>query len=890
MNYLILLSKKSIISVLLVSVILLGCEAQNMAVQKSLTEYFIQGGSTKNQTETFIQGGPSRNSQTEVFTQSDNRRSQTEKFTQRDNRRDQTEFFLQSDNRINQTETFTQGSSGRIQTEFSVQSDNRINQTETFTQGSSGRIQTEFSVQSDNRKSQTETFTQGSSSRIQTETSVQSDNRKEQTETFTQGSSSKSQTEIFAQNTPSKQLIDILWVMDNSGSMRSEQEALGNNFSSFIDHFLSKNIDFKMGIITTDNIVNKDDQNKLNLAYAKKDGVDFKSYFKQKIAVGTRGSANERGLSMSLNFLNANTSWSRENAYLVIIYISDEEDHSTGTSSYFVNEIKKHKTNTDLIKLCTITNEWGDRYKEVAKATEGFVADIDESFNTVLDDFGELISDLSKSFQLSSNPEVDSINVYVEDVLSSADDWSYSSDENNIQFHEDSIPDPNQKIKVVYTIFGSDNQEESFKLKNKADENTIKVYIDSVISPVDQWSYDSLSNTVEFYPEYIPAPNQEIKITYKKWSNIKRKDSYTLKEKADDSTIKVHVGGVSSPTDQWSYDSLKNTITFYDGYIPNFNQEVKITYTVFNSNKQKSSFTIKDTAAVDTIKVYVNNTLSLSSKWSYTPQTKIIKFSSQNIPSPNQVIKITYKVSGSTKKKSSFTIKEAAIEESIKVYVDGTLSSSNKWSYNPQSKAITFNQQNIPEYEQKIKIIYTVLNSITQKDFFTLRDTAAADTIKVYVDNTLSSSNKWSYTPQTKIIKFSSQNIPNPNQVIKITYKVSGSANKKNSFTIKEAAIEESIKVYVDGILSSSNKWSYNSQSKAITFNQQNIPEYDQKIRIIYTVLNSIKQKDSFTLRDTAAADTIKVYVDNTLSSSNKWSYTPKYKDHKILFTKYSQS
>ena len=46
--------------------------------------------------------------------------------------------------------------------------------------------------------------------------------------------------------------MDILWVVDNSGSMESFQEKIRNEFNSFMEHFTSENFnDFQVGVITT---------------------------------------------------------------------------------------------------------------------------------------------------------------------------------------------------------------------------------------------------------------------------------------------------------------------------------------------------------------------------------------------------------------------------------------------------------------------------------------------------------------------------------------------------------------------------------------------------------------------------------------------------------------
>ena len=87
----------------------------------------------------------------------------------------------------------------------------------------------------------------------------------------------------------------------------------------------------------------------------------------------------KKGLLVSKNFLNANTSWPRENVYLVIIYVSDENDYSSDDVSHYVSAIQGVKNNAGKVKLCTITNSSGGRYKDAARNTNGLIADIDLS-------------------------------------------------------------------------------------------------------------------------------------------------------------------------------------------------------------------------------------------------------------------------------------------------------------------------------------------------------------------------------------------------------------------------------------------------------------------------------------------------------------------------------
>ncbi len=59
-------------------------------------------------------------------------------------------------------------------------------------------------------------------------------------------------SQTFEQTKTNEGKIDILWVVDNSGSMIEEQENLANNFQSFIASFNSKGYEYQMSVITTD--------------------------------------------------------------------------------------------------------------------------------------------------------------------------------------------------------------------------------------------------------------------------------------------------------------------------------------------------------------------------------------------------------------------------------------------------------------------------------------------------------------------------------------------------------------------------------------------------------------------------------------------------------------
>ena len=127
-------------------------------------------------------------------------------------------------------------------------------------------------------------------------------------------------TDNFTQNNQEYGNVDILWVVDNSGSMANEQASLASNFSVFIDRFKDQDINFKMGIVTTDPRVGfagvpvAGSLNLLTYANAQADENAFINNFINMVQVGINGSGNEQGLYSSQKFFENNSTWLRDDA------------------------------------------------------------------------------------------------------------------------------------------------------------------------------------------------------------------------------------------------------------------------------------------------------------------------------------------------------------------------------------------------------------------------------------------------------------------------------------------------------------------------------------------------------------------------------------------------
>lgn len=267
-------------------------------------------------------------------------------------------------------------------------------------------------------------------------------------------------SESFTQDSEAGK-VDILWVVDNSASMADEQAALAYNFDAFIRDFITKDVDFQMAITTTDFSVVNGSKTALTKTAMEANQATFLANFEDMIQVGIAGSYIEKGLAAAKSFAINNQNFLREDAYLAIVYVSDEEDQSSGTVSSIINEIQSQKADPSLIKTYSIVDTEGlteesrymvtgyQRYLEAKNITGGSVSNIYGDFYQTLSSIGESIANLTQSFALSGNPILGSIQVLVDGEEVSG--WTYDSGNRTITFNQGSIPAAGATIVVNYS-------------------------------------------------------------------------------------------------------------------------------------------------------------------------------------------------------------------------------------------------------------------------------------------------------------------------------------------------------------------------------------------------------------------------------------------------------
>jgi hypothetical protein len=259
-------------------------------------------------------------------------------------------------------------------------------------------------------------------------------------------------------------MLDILWVIDNSGSMSPHQSNLATNISYFMNSFILSGVDFNMAVITTDRsdfsqIISSQDSNAATL-------------LAQSVTAGTYGSGNERGIEMAYrslsdpNYAGLGGSFFRQDAKLILIFLSDEPDHSSPPWSSRISFFDQLKPTGNFIPFGII----GDPFAGCGTGWSG--ASFGEGYYDLIDyyggswysicatDWGAQMQSLGSQviarsrFNLTeSDPVEDTIKVLV-DGQELEEGWSYDSTSNQIVFDSDHIPDAGETIRVEYALWG----------------------------------------------------------------------------------------------------------------------------------------------------------------------------------------------------------------------------------------------------------------------------------------------------------------------------------------------------------------------------------------------------------------------------------------------------
>ncbi|MCP3141246.1 choice-of-anchor D domain-containing protein [Pyxidicoccus xibeiensis] len=305
------------------------------------------------------------------------------------------------------------------------------------------------------------------------------------------------QTDRFFQESEAK--VDVLFVVDNSGSMMEEQQSLGQNFAAFLSAANQASVDYRIGVTTTGldpspggwSECPGGSQGGENGRLFPVDGSrpriitpatpNAASVFASNTRVGVCH-WNEQGLDAAHRALSdpllynvddprtpqasdGNGGFLREEAKLAIIFLSDEEDFSSQPVSFYETYFLALKGN-DKSKLsinaivgpadlgtCPTSSSSGNRYIQLAQSTGGSVESIcTPNWAASLEKLSNSAFGPNRKFPLSEEPADTTRIVVAVDGVPVTSGWEYDAGTNSILFDRASAPSPGSMVEVTYPL------------------------------------------------------------------------------------------------------------------------------------------------------------------------------------------------------------------------------------------------------------------------------------------------------------------------------------------------------------------------------------------------------------------------------------------------------
>lgn len=329
--------------------------------------------------------------------------------------------------------------------------------------------------------------------------------------------------EQFTQNLiESRPKVDILFVVDSSGSMGDHQKNLIANIDVFLSNISAKSrLDYRIGVLQSSDEGYEDADANLGQSVYRgpfqyvrdpiygsytvygssitgyvteggekyvsskeidsKQGLDALTRLKARMIVGINGSASEKFFDIvseafRLESVETEPAFNRPDAMLAIIWVTDTEDQSTifTNADSFIQDVLKYKKSDrqlaiygSLIEEKDFSNCQGEsapplRLMESIHKTNG------SAFNLCSPDFGDELSkianDIAKraggTIYLSNLPSLGTLRVFSGEEEIPKEFWAYDANDNSIAFNNKFELDkyPDPNLTVAYVDAKFDNE------------------------------------------------------------------------------------------------------------------------------------------------------------------------------------------------------------------------------------------------------------------------------------------------------------------------------------------------------------------------------------------------------------------------------------------------
>jgi len=298
-------------------------------------------------------------------------------------------------------------------------------------------------------------------------------------------------------------MADILFIVDNTGSMALERLELGANFQRFIDELIATQTNFQVAV-TSNSMAGP-----TNPLFNDPNATGYQGTLRSVTVGGisssiiTNATVNpsqvfvaattfpdtrlrwDRTFSVMVSALTPpltsvgqpNYGFLRAGAALAVIVVTNGDDQSFGTVAHYARFLRSIKGvgNENIASFssivgdvpngCTPANQqnyYGSqaeaafRYTDMSLRTGGVVGSIcNPTFEQILIQVADALKTLRRIFSLSLNPVATSISVRVNGAAIAQDPvngWTYQSSINSIVFAGNYLPPPGAKIEIQYVV------------------------------------------------------------------------------------------------------------------------------------------------------------------------------------------------------------------------------------------------------------------------------------------------------------------------------------------------------------------------------------------------------------------------------------------------------
>jgi len=256
--------------------------------------------------------------------------------------------------------------------------------------------------------------------------------------------------------------IDILWVVDRSGSMtRFNAELLAGVEAMLLALPVS---DWRLVMISAD-----PDRAVTSNEFPLVPGDDIDDAAAMLATLTT--APYEEGFNSVYQYMNSNpysTTWMRPDAGLLVVFVSDEEEQSDveyptvpdfmswyqslRMGSVFMASVVNQDPSTTLCSMPPSMIDVGERYMEATGMLGGVVVDIcDTDWSPGVTDATHSIEPI-ESVKLTHKPEIDTVRVFINGSLNH--DWYYVESENTVYFTV--LPTAGQLVEIGYLYVNED--------------------------------------------------------------------------------------------------------------------------------------------------------------------------------------------------------------------------------------------------------------------------------------------------------------------------------------------------------------------------------------------------------------------------------------------------